>query len=203
MDFQASHDVWISKNKIRNCWAGGESAIGRGVNIQASADLVTVDDNYIVDDRATPLMAYAISQSGTNVRIRRNTSLGSVTAPVSSYTGVLRETQSVEVHVYMAEGEIKAGTMPAFWVPVAEGEEVRIVKARYMLAEGTSILCELKKNGTGITGFTALEAKSTEARQVTPTPVTFADNDEVTLVKSSATGEPRTLSFEIVLERRV
>jgi hypothetical protein len=102
-------------------------------------------------------------------------------------------------HIYAIEGEITTNTFPIYFVSLASGEEQKLVKARYAIKEGTKVICELQRNGSGATGFTGLEAKTTAA-EVTPTGIKLSENDELALVTSSPEGTPKKLSFAFVIE---
>lgn len=102
-------------------------------------------------------------------------------------------------HIYAVEGEITANIFPLYFVSIASGEEQKLVKARYIIKEGTKIVCELQRNGVTATGFTALEAKTTAA-EVTPTAIKLSENDELGLVTSSPEGIPKKLSFAFIIE---
>lgn len=102
-------------------------------------------------------------------------------------------------HIYAVEGEISANTFPLYSVSIASGEEQKLVKARYIIKEGTKVVCELQRNGVAATGFTSLEAKTT-AGEVTPTAIKLSENDELGLVTSSPEGTPKKLSFAFIIE---
>lgn len=136
----------------------------------------------------------------SGIYIPTGAATGKVLVSNSEGKGEWKEIANVRTsHVYAVEGEITASTLPLYFASLAPEEEQKLVKARYVIKEGTKINCELQRNGSGATGFTGLEAKTTAA-EVTPTAIKLSENDELGLVTSSPEGTPKRLSFTFVIE---
>ena len=86
-----------------------------------------------------------------------------------------------------------------FFVSLASGQTVKLVKARHKINVGTSVTCKLQKNGVDITGFTGILITTTAA-DTDPADVTLADNDKLALVVTGTSGNPQNMSFTIFLE---
>ena len=86
-----------------------------------------------------------------------------------------------------------------FFVSLASGQTVKLVKARYKINAGTSVTCKLQKNGSNVTGFTGISVTTT-AGETDPSDVTLADNDKLALVVTAISGVPKNMSFTIFLE---
>jgi hypothetical protein len=112
---------------------------------------------------------------------------------------VFRWTQTFAI-----QGEIKVPSgdtdfIPPFFVSLASGETLKLVKARYLINSGTSVTAKLQKNGSDITGFTGISVTTTAA-ETDPTNVDLADNDRLALVVTAVSGTPKNLSFSLVFE---
>ena len=86
-----------------------------------------------------------------------------------------------------------------FFVSFASGQTVKLVKARHIINDGTSVTCKLQKNGVDITGFTGISVTTTAA-DTDPADVTLADNDKLALLVTATAGTPQNMSFTIFLE---
>ena len=86
-----------------------------------------------------------------------------------------------------------------FFVPVYAGTYVKLVRARYRINSGTSATVKLQKNGVDITGFTGISVTTTAAT-TNPADVSLADDDLIALVVTAVSGNPKNLTFTLVLE---
>jgi hypothetical protein len=92
--------------------------------------------------------------------------------------------------------------IPGFFVGLAAGQTATVVKARYRINGGTSATIKLTKNGTDITGFTAMSATTTTT-STTPTAVAVADDDYIAVVVTAVSGAPKNLTCTVELEHTV
>lgn len=86
-----------------------------------------------------------------------------------------------------------------FFVSLSSGQTAKLVKARHIINDGTSVTCKLQKNDSDITGFTSISVTTTAA-DTDPTDVTLADNDKIALVVTAISGNPQNMSFTIFIE---
>ncbi len=96
---------------------------------------------------------------------------------------------------------VEAVTYRGFYEPVTSGVTKKLVGMKYSLGSGTSAKITVKQNGAAVTGFKELEAKSTEALEVSGKTVAVAAGDRFDLTVEAVTGTPKdlivTLFFEV------
>ena len=107
-------------------------------------------------------------------------------------------------HTYAISGEIKVPSgqtdfIIPFFVSFATGQTAKLVKARHIINDGTSVTCKLQKNGSDVTGFTSISVTTTVG-STDPTDVTLADDDKLALVVTAVSGTPKNMSFTLFLE---
>jgi len=103
-------------------------------------------------------------------------------------------------YAWAIAGEVEAGTLPGITIVPAAGETVHAIRIDYKIIEGTKVVFSIHKNGSALTGFTELEA-STTATHITPTAVSIASGEELTLIISSVEGSPKGFSATIQLQQ--
>jgi hypothetical protein len=107
-------------------------------------------------------------------------------------------------HTFAVQGEIKVPSgdtdfIPPFFVSLAAGQTLKLVKARYAINGGTSATVKIQINGADATGFTGISVTTTPD-QTDPTDITLADNDKIAIVVTAVSGTPKNLSFTLVFE---
>jgi len=107
-------------------------------------------------------------------------------------------------HTYAIVCEIKVPSgqddfIIPFFVSLVSGQTAKLVKARHIINDGTSVTCKLQKNGADITGFTGISVTTTAA-DTDPSDVTLADNDKLALVVTAVSGTPKNMSFTLFIE---
>ncbi len=105
---------------------------------------------------------------------------------------------------YAISGEIKVPSgdtdfINPFFISLPSGQTANLVSCRYKINSGTSATVKLQKNGSDITGFTSISVSSTAA-SATPTAVSLANNDMISLVVTGVSGTPKNMSFTIFVE---
>ncbi len=105
---------------------------------------------------------------------------------------------------YAIGGEIKVPVgqtdlLVPFFISVAAGQTVKLVKARHQIQTGTSVTLDVEVNGVGATGFTGLSVTTTPT-DTDPTDVNLSDNDELSIVVSAVAGTPQNMTFTLFLE---
>lgn len=96
------------------------------------------------------------------------------------------------------QGEIKAEQFGGFFVSLGTGETKKLVKAEYKIVSGTAVKVEVQKNGSEISAYKALAAKTTAA--ATESSVELAAKDFISIKTSSPEGTPTTLSVTLFIE---
>lgn len=119
---------------------------------------------------------------------------------LSDYVNVSR----TEGHTFLIPGLIAVPSgatdyIPPMFVTVPTGMTVKISKTRQVIRAGTSATFKLQKNGVDITGFTGIAATTT-AGSTTPTAVTLANDDIISLIVTAISGAPDNLSVKLVLD---
>jgi hypothetical protein len=109
----------------------------------------------------------------------------------------IEETDVVEKSWAIA-GEVKAETLPGFFVKIKSGEKKKIIEARYKIEEGTEVVAELKRNGSAIEAYKELKVKSTAAS--TTSVVELSNEDYVNLVLKSPSGTPKIATITVYIE---
>lgn len=112
-----------------------------------------------------------------------------------------------ESKVFTVPDEIKVPSgdtdfIPPFIISLRTGQTAKIVKVLYKINGGTSATVKLQKNGSDLTGFTAIEVK-TEKATTDPTDQAIADADVIALVVTAVSGSPKNLSFAVIVEHTV
>jgi hypothetical protein len=103
-------------------------------------------------------------------------------------------------HTWALSGALAAGfNVPQIFVPVVSGQVPTLVGARAMIGSGTSIVCQVQRNGTNL--GSAITVTTTAA--TTAFSQALADADTLDLVLSSPTGSPVDLSFTLIVEHVV
>ena len=101
---------------------------------------------------------------------------------------------------YAVLGPIANYTFPRFTMSVPSGQTVGLIAVIAVLSAGT-VTVDVKQNGTGITGLTAISVSTTTTGYVNPTtnPTSVSDLDyfQITTTSSSSTGD---LSVDFVFE---
>ena len=123
---------------------------------------------------------------------------GQIVAAASGEANGLKwvDNKTVEEHTFAIPGEITTASSEALrhFISVLSGQTVELVAMHARLGSGTSATCKLQVNGSDATGFTGLEAKSTEDGSKEPTAVALANKDRVSLVVTAVSGTPKNLS---------
>jgi len=102
-------------------------------------------------------------------------------------------------HNYTIPGDLEAGDLVGFFVPVMTGTTVKVTECRYQTLSGSATVT-LKKNGTGLTGFTSMSVTTTAA-STDPTDQTLADNDFINVdIDSTTSGQNLTVSIYFEVE---
>lgn len=96
------------------------------------------------------------------------------------------------------QGEIKAEQWGGFFIALGTGEKKNLVKAEYKIASGTAVKVEVQKNGSEISAYKALAAKTTAA--ATEASVELTAKDFISIKTSSPEGTPTTLSVTLFIE---
>lgn len=103
-------------------------------------------------------------------------------------------------HSYSVTGALTAQTLPPFFVPVIAGQTATLKAIRAQLQSGTSIALALQRNGTNISGLSAVSVTPT-ATTTSPTgAVDLANDDAIGAVLSTPSGSPVGLTISIYVE---
>jgi len=107
-------------------------------------------------------------------------------------------------HTWAIPGEIKVASgdtdyIPLFWVDVATGQSVKLVKMLHRINSGTSATVKLQKSGVDITGFTGVSVTTT-GTVLDPADVALVANDQLALIVTAVAGTPKNMSVTVVLE---
>jgi hypothetical protein len=103
-------------------------------------------------------------------------------------------------HTWALGGVLTAAiNVPHIYVPKAARQVATLVGARAVLGSGTSIVCQLQRNGSnlGSTISVTTTAATTVFSQA------LADGDAIDLVLSSPVGSPTDLSFTLIIEHQL
>lgn len=103
------------------------------------------------------------------------------------------------VHTYAIAGNINTTDFipPMFFQKLA-GQTSTLKKVVYRVQTGTSATVKLQRNGSDITGYTAISATTSKA--ATLQDQVLADGDELALVVTAISGTPANLTFTLVIE---
>jgi peptidoglycan/xylan/chitin deacetylase (PgdA/CDA1 family) len=112
-----------------------------------------------------------------------------------------------ETKVFTIPDEIKvpAGDIdfiPPFYVSLGATQTARAIKVIHSIHSGTSATFKLQKNGSDLTGFTGIEAK-TETQTKDPADQEIGDGDRLAMVVTAVSGAPKNLSVAVVIEYTV
>lgn len=113
-----------------------------------------------------------------------------------------RTTRSGHTWTISGEVEVALGDVDfinAFFVSMASGQSLSIVKAVYKINSGTSCNVKIQNNGVDVPGFTNLEVTTTK-QSVDPLAIELDDEDQLSLVVNSVTGVPTNMSFTLFIE---
>ena len=110
-------------------------------------------------------------------------------------------------HTWAISGEISVASgdddfLNPFFVSLATGQTMKVVKVRYKINSGTNCNIKLQKNGVDLTGFTNITVTTSEA-ETDPTDQALADDDKLALIVNSVSGTPTNLSFTVFIESTV
>lgn len=83
---------------------------------------------------------------------------------------------------------------------VASGETKKLIGMKYSLGSGTKAKFSIKQNGSAVTGFKELEAKSSEALEVSGKSVGVVAGDRFDLTVESIEGSPKDLIVTLYFE---
>jgi len=92
--------------------------------------------------------------------------------------------------------------IPGFFVPVAPGQQVRLIAARHRINDGTSATVKLQRNGVDITGFTGIAVTTTNTT-TDPADITLTADDYIQMVVTAVSGAPKNMSFTLYFEHVV
>jgi len=106
-------------------------------------------------------------------------------------------------HTYAVSGEIKIPSgdtnfLVPFYVSLASGQTIDLVKARYSINSGTSATVKLQRNGGDITGYVGISVTTTPAETIQTQ--ALSDNDAIALVVTGVAGTPTNLTFTLIFE---
>jgi len=152
----------------------------------AQSDIAAFGQLWVKDD--TPNTLFFTNDAGTDVQL-------GAADPDKVYR--IGHTYGVISRIKVPSGQ-KDFIIP-FFVSLASGQTAKLVKARHIINDGTSVTCKLQKNGSDITGFTGISVTTTAA-DTDPSDVTLADDDKLALVVTAVSGTPRNMSFTIFIE---
>lgn len=178
----ASHDYRLS---VANAWTGiGTFAnLRRGEGSPESA--VT----------AGPGALYQQTDGG-RIWVKRTGTGNTGWAPV--FPGLrIPHTWTVMGDVNVPDGQ--DDFLPPFPVPVPAGQAVALVGLRRRINAGTSATVKVTRNGSDVTGLTALSATSSW-QTTTITPVALSDMDSLALVVTAVSGDPKNMSAAVLLD---
>lgn len=110
-------------------------------------------------------------------------------------------------HTFVIPGDVAvaAGQLDfvcPFFLPEVANQVTSLIAARHMIQSGTSATVKLQKNGSDITGFTAISVTTT-ATTTDPANVALANNDRIALVVTGVSAAPQNLTFTLYLEHIV
>lgn len=108
---------------------------------------------------------------------------------------------SILERTFLATGEVTAKTLAGFFVGLATSEKKTLVGMCLHLSEGTSVKVTIKKNGSVVTGFNEITAKSAEDVFVEGKAISLANKDRLAPTLSSPTGAPKELAITLFIER--
>ena len=106
----------------------------------------------------------------------------------------------LESHTWAVPGEPAEGVLPGFFALLAPNELAQRVHAvAYVIIDGTSLEVTLKKNGSAISGLSALSVTKS-AGKTEPTGVFLESEDLIALEVAGLVGTPEKLSVTIIIE---
>ena len=120
---------------------------------------------------------------------------------ISSSSGKIEWKQKNKTigHSWVIAGKVENESFPGIYIRLATNEEQKLVACKYSIIEGTKVILELKRNGSGATGFTSLECTGTAAEKE-PTAISLSTGDFLQLVTKEGSGTPKGLSFTAFIE---
>lgn len=196
---------------------GGISNVATSLVVNNTTGLPTSFPYTIAIDRGTALedVMDVTSAAGTTLTVTRN---------VDGYTGQAHSNGARVEHVTTArdyaEFQLAAKTIPHTWaiygavavpsgdtdfilpffVPVPSGQGVVVVGARHKINSGTSVTATVNKNGSAITGLSALSITTTATTSTATAGNVCADGDALALVVSAVSGSPKNMTFTLYLK---
>lgn len=107
-------------------------------------------------------------------------------------------------HTYAISGEVKVPSgdvdfVLPFFVSIAPGQTISLVKARHVINSGTSVTAKLQINDVDATGFVGISVTTAEA-DTDPADIILSDNDKIALVVTGVAGTPTNMSFTVFVE---
>jgi len=107
-------------------------------------------------------------------------------------------------HTFIVAGEVfmqasEVDYICPIFIPVKATRSVKLAKCRYMIHAGTSVTAKLQINGVDATGFTGISVTTT-ATETDPADIAMADGDKLALVVTAVSGNPKNMSFTVVME---
>lgn len=126
---------------------------------------------------------------------------------VSTWTLLGNLTRSVTIrqgHTWAISGEIEVASRDddfiiPFFVSIASGQSVVISNARYRINSGTSVKCNVTRNGSPVAGYTEIKVTTTNG-ETNPADVALSDGDLLAVVVTEVSGNPQNLTFTLFLE---
>ena len=141
-----------------------------------------------------------VGSNGQTLQADSTQALGIKWATVSKTIRVAH-TFAVSGQVYVPVGDTYF--IPPFFAPVPVGQTVTIAAARYKINSGTSVTFNINKNGTTVTGLSALSASTTATTALaTGLNVCVAD-DPIALVVTAVSGTPMNMTVTLYLDYAV
>jgi hypothetical protein len=195
--------------------------VGAGVTVtEPSPDqiLVTIPGGGISDvvSDTTPQLGgvldmntFSIQAGGATITPTELSRLNNITSNVQTQLDS-KTTPTGHTHVYRVphtwgiSGPIQVPTgqtgfiLPMF-VSFAAGQSASLVKCRYRINGGTSVVFKLQRNGVDVPGFTNITATTTSTN-TDPVDVVLSDDDQLALVVTAVNGAPQNLSMTMFIE---
>lgn len=190
----------------------GNSVAGAAVRVQRRSDGAdvtlyqaetgpTTTPNPTTTDTYGRVQAWVASGVSYNAIIS-GTGLTGYTQPFEGGGDVTRR----ESHTWAVAGEIKVPSgdtdyIPGMFASKSASETLTLKKLRGRINSGTSVTLKLQKNGSDVTGYTALVVNSTTGVDLGSTDVAITDDDRLAIVVTAVSGTPKNLSVTAVFER--
>lgn len=88
--------------------------------------------------------------------------------------------------------------IPPLLMSVLSGKTAVLKGVRHKISSGTSVTYKIQKNGTDITGYTAMTVNTSNQKVVTDVPL--VDTDILQPVVTAVSGSPKNMSISLIME---